>query len=1185
SRFFSASEVRISTVRNNLLSSSSFQLQTSVAISGTIDFDELSVIFPKGLTPGNYFIGVKNSSNQVGVSAGFIVVQEGEVKVTQITSRISTSATTFMANPILNSELFYVHIEGDSLASLSKVLFISNNGNYERTPIFTSFEKAIVQFPLYAKPSLSEYTIQLQNSFGTVSAGCATTTIICPHIYEDVPVMTSFQRLEAQGTSIILSAHEVLSDEAFDLIISGSSLIGTNKVEICKNPSNCPYFTQSVLLVDDNPNNQKVQASFYSQSYLEPGTYTLKLSNTAGVDNAFINDPLVVVEPSPVLSFFNPTNISSKDIQEGSQVVTFTGDRLFGVTNIYLFSLDKLNPLSTCNIDKSLADYTYFGFPVTPINRQNVELRLSGDVLIPGKYLLRLENRGSANSESLGNNLSVCNTNDLNTQIINITEPELIFNLFNDGSGSATTTTKSLEVTSTLAIDGRFLFGLDKVEFRLPPSYDSITNLITNYSLSTTGTPSNTEATFIIPSGLIPAHYDLYLKNASMSAPRYVGASVHMMEVSTPVISSVSLLGQDDSNIVDRTYKLQGDFLDGVGLITKEIQLIDERDASHVIQVLVDDINFKVDVDQSRYVAFKIKEQTHAGNYFLSIKNSAQKTNLLNLTPDLKVGELKPVFKSLAVQGPFDAEYGFGENSKNLRVEIVGDNLSSVDRVQLVREGSVGDPLCSSNQGPSSDQLVLETGSIIRNFSSEKVSLSVTIPKFLRPGFWDLKVLNNSGECSDKIDPIVSPFFEQVLIREGAPKIHQMCEYFGGELINCGSVFERNVEDLKKVGFKGENFYSLSKVRLFKQGEFTADKEYNLSFGDTSADILLHTSDEVALNLDFRFKNVGLFDLELTNLVAKRKETAVIKSIEINAPNIDTLNPSTISNVSDVAVVVSGSSMTGATDVAIWSLSGDTLVAEIVNTNFVRSAFTPHSNLTFTAPKGIFPGVYGVKLTNSSSDQAGFDQIGSQRYLTIIEPIPSILSTSSDEMLNHETKVIELIGEGFMGVSQVKLIPASSGADKDANNNFGLSYSEIPLSYSITSRTLMNVTIPAFKNPGYYRFKIKNSNLTEYTHNISLRIREKKPIILSLNPSEIFYSNDSTVLISGSGFLGVAGTVNSNTYVELFSDADVSEGQLTILGRSYNEISVLVPKNKTIGRHKILVKNQEGEASSKTVTV
>ncbi|MCO4781929.1 MAG: Ig-like domain-containing protein [Candidatus Cloacimonetes bacterium] len=1186
SRLSSTSEVRISTIKNNLLSSSSYPSQLAVTMEPNHTFSEVKIVLPKGLTPGNYFVGVKNSSTSVGVSEGVIVVQEGEVRVTKITSRVSTSSTVSLPNPILNSQPFFVHIEGDSLASLTNVRFISSNGNYQKAPVSTSFSKAIVEFPLYAKPSIAEYTIELQNSFGSVSAGCSKNNITCPHIYEDLPVLSSFQRVPAQGASMVLTGHEVVSDEAFELILSGTSLIGSNKVEICKNPSNCPYSTQTVSLIDDTPSNQRVQASFYSQSYLEPGTYTLKLSNTAGSDSAFIDDPLVVVEPSPVLSFFNPTTVSSKDIQEGSQVVTFTGDRLFGVKAIYLFRVNETNPELTCAIAKGDADYTYFGFPVNPLNRQNVELRLSGDVLVPGRYLVKLENRGSFSSNNLGNNLSVCNTDNLNLQIINISEPSLIFNFFNDGIGSSTSTTTSLELTSTIAIDGRFLFGLDKVEFRLPPTYDSITNLATNYSMSTTGTPDNTSATFIVPSGLIPAHYDLYLKNASMSEPKYVGASVHMIEVSTPVIQSVSLLGQDDTNIVDRTYKLQGDYLDGVGLITKDIQLVDQRDPSNKVTIAYDDIDFKVDVDQSRYISFKVKQNTYGGDYFLSLKNSAPLYNVQSTTPDLRVGELKAVFKSLAVQGPFDSDYGFGENSKKLRVEVVGENLSSVEKVQLVREGSFGDPLCSGEQGPSSDQLILTTSSIIRNFSSEGMTLSITIPKFLRPGFWDIRLLNNSGQCSDKINPIVSPFFEQVLIREGAPKIHEMCEYSSTlGLINCGALFERNVEDLKKVGFRGENFYSLSSVRLFKQGVSTPDKAYTLSFGSTSSQILSHTSDIVALNLDFRFKNVGLFDLELTNLVAKRKEVGVIKSVEINAPNINVLNPSTISNVNDELIAVTGSSMTGTTNVAIWTLSGDNLVNEVVPTLFTRNEFTPHSNLSFTVPKGLMPDTYGVKVTNSSSDQLGFDQIGSERYLTIVEPSPNISAMSSNESFNHLTKVIELNGEGFRGVSEASLIPASSGADKDANTNFGLSYSVIPLQYSVTSRSLMMITIPSYQKPGYYRVHLKNTNVSNYTHSVSIRIREKKPVISSLTPSEIYYSNDSSVIISGSGFLGVAGTPASNTFVELFSESDLSEGQLNILQRKYDELTVLVPKNKTIGRHKIIVQNQEGMASSKTVTV
>ena len=85
---------------------------------------------------------------------------------------------------------------------------------------------------------------------------------------------------------------------------------------------------------------------------------------------------------------------------------------------------------------------------------------------------------------------------------------------------------------------------------------------------------------------------------------------------------------------------------------------------------------------------------------------------------------------------------------------------------------------------------------------------------FLRPGFYDVEIRNNSGEFSTLIDPISSPFFEQVQVLEGAPKLELVgCLDFTGAESSCSSTAtEFNIDSLKNFEFTGQNIFTLNRV-------------------------------------------------------------------------------------------------------------------------------------------------------------------------------------------------------------------------------------------------------------------------------------------------------------------------------------------------------------------------------------
>ena len=86
-------------------------------------------------------------------------------------------------------------------------------------------------------------------------------------------------------------------------------------------------------------------------------------------------------------------------------------------------------------------------------------------------------------------------------------------------------------------------------------------------------------------------------------------------------------------------------------------------------------------------------------------------------------------------------------------------------------------------------------------------TITSTLETFLRPGFYDVEIRNNSGEFSNPLDPVSSPFFEQVQVLEGAPKLDFVgCLDFSGVEVSCSlTSAEFNIDSLKNFEFTGQN--------------------------------------------------------------------------------------------------------------------------------------------------------------------------------------------------------------------------------------------------------------------------------------------------------------------------------------------------------------------------------------------
>lgn len=1172
-RLSSVSEVRLSTNRDLLNSNFSNQFQVSITDTS---YTSLTFIFPVGANPGTYFVGVKNAFGKA-VSSETFLAKEGVIPSTSVQALLLDPALNPLGSvQVSNLQSFILDLSGNSLTSLHTVRLINRDLSgvvIDLPPNFTSFNQAQVPIPEHLPPG--RYRLDLENSAGLTSVNCD--GFSCFEITEAAPVITDFSNeLKPQD----LSKYQIIAGEAGILSIQGSNLAGVRSAAICRDFVTCDYPISSV-----SGSFEEVIANLTSSVYMKPGTYFLQVTNQTASAFSPTQAKLEVLERTPELEFIQPNTLSSAQLLNDVNIITFTGQNLFGVSDIYF--LPSSNASNPCTIPTTQTPFHFLGTEIEGISRTQATLTLQNlGTLLPGTYAVRMENLTPSGTS----NLSFCNQT---THKFTVTEPPLEFlNFFGSSPANPTSTTVFTHTSNEVTFVGKFLFGLDQVQ--LQRRGPEIQNLPSVYEAEIT-TSFLSQASFRVRSGLLPGTYDLLMRNSGMSEPALVGASVEISEIITPVINEILVLGENQENTDDIFIDLKGEALDGVGLFTHSITLIDTRDTAHLIPLPTTQLGGLIELralpDQSTFVRAKIPRSTPGGNYLVSVMNSSGQTSPETSTAVIDVFEPKAVFESLNVLGPFDEEFGFGENTRKTRLELKGDNLASSARIFLQREP--GYP------GDSSETLFLESDVIHRIFQSQEISVKTTLPLFLRPGFYDVEIKNNSGSFSDRINPISSPFFQQVQVREGAPKLElvgcldfELIELVNPSSVNseCSTSFTtRNVKALNKhLKFTARNIYTLEKVAIFPEGSLVPELSYDLPFFRQSLQgtgVLTHTSRTVEVELPEVLKTIGFYDIELTNGVGTVRFGKKLKSAELFPATIFTMNPNSVLNNFNTTVIVSGDHLTGTTQIGLFTSdfpsSGATLITTLP---FERDPNIPLNQLRYSVPENLFPSTYRIEILNTKGFNSG-NPVNDLNMLTISEPAPLITTLSALFKTNETTQTILVSGDGFLGLDSVVFQPSTVGAAGTSNSNMSIPHSVIPLEYSVTSRSLMSVKIPPLQLPGFYQLSLENTHPSSYLHEVAFQIRENPPAIFSIDPAFVFYAEDEQIIVTGTAFLGVRGTPVSSTYARLtHTDSGVHRDLFLDQDPTYDTLHLTVPKNLLIGQYEMEIRNQVGVASSVTVT-
>ena len=211
--------------------------------------------------------------------------------------------------------------------------------------------------------------------------------------------------------------------------------------------------------------------------------------------------------------------------------------------------------------------------------------------------------------------------------------------------------------------------------------------------------------------------------------------------------------------------------------------------------------------------------------------------------------------------------------------------------------------------------------------------------------------------------------------------------------------------------------------------------------------VITHTSRAVALDMPDVLRYIGFYDIELTNAVSTVRFRKKLHSIELFEALINSLSPNQVVNNVNSNVLVSGDHLRGVTYAALWD---STLSTEVANFEFVSNQLDLSTFLTLKITDNIPPGSYQIKINNTK----GFVQNIGTNDFTIIEPAPTVEMMTKSFVTNSETQVVEIYGDGFLGLSDVVLKPSTTGQAGTSNSNMSITHSQIPVQYSVTSRII-----------------------------------------------------------------------------------------------------------------------------------
>jgi hypothetical protein len=1183
--FYSVSQVKYATSREQLLSSFD-----SVSLSGTVSsvtYDTAVVKIPKGADPGTYFVGLKNMAG-VAASLQTITIYEAAVDPQGVTISIHPGGdcgqpALVPGTPMNNLDTYCIKIFGENLASLSSVNFVNQDlsgRNLMRAPVTTSFTQAIVSFPIQQSPG--RYRMDLTNAAGPSIVRCG--GVSCFTVQEDYPNISSYLLPPPKVSWLSNMPKMMLSDDTYKAIqISGSNLAGTTSMSLCTSTAyeNCLY-------VNKNPGASFVQASadFSSFGTLKPGTYYVGVANTRGVSFTPSNEFLQVVEDTPEITGYGPKKSFSSAELQGDYTLEFVGDYLLGVQKIYLTTTCASTVSSPRLTFANSQGVTYFN----AVDNSHLQFFMQGAVDVPpGNYYWAVENL----APYIKSRFSAC---DPGIHMFSVTEPELVFLYYSTGSAS-NISVPNYQVT-TVGVVGQYLHGLDQVLLKYR---DAVTNYNPNVYAQVINTAANS-ASFEVPPGMLPGTWELWMKNSSMSNPKYVAATMTLTETGPGIIEHLVFQNNLNENVSEMYLDLSGQHLEGVGLSSKLIWLVDKQDMLSG-QLPQSNVQLIVTVEGDRYVRVKIPAGTPGGDYFVSVQNTHGVSSTLTETASIVIREPKAVFESLAVIGPFDDEYGFGENNKKMRIEIRGEHLNSVTRIELTRE------LESSDE--TEFTTYIEKSDITRVINSGDMTLVVTVPPFLRPGYYDVRLLNNNSESqwSDTLN-VQSPFFEQVLVREGAPILDAVgCIDEGPAAIAANSDCKEDYQifsiiTTQDLMLTGRNFYTLSNVKIYEDDNPSVPVyEYELPpLGSylPSNGVLYHTSKAVTLDLPQFLRHIGYYHIELTNSSSTLRYKSRMKTEELEDAFINTINPNgssgaKILNSNTTVLSVSGGHFTGVTmpdDVVLMAENATLSSTPVMNLPYqvIEESNYPYRRMQVTIPKEVVPGTYQLVILNTTR---GFNMGGNSHYISISEPNPSVSQLFPSEIYNSTAQSIKVTGIGFLGLDTITLEPWDTSPYDDANEDMSINHFDIVLSednINIVSATEMELTVPAWQLPGYYRLSLVNTTETTYNYNGAVQIKETTPVIDTVSPDKSYYSTTVTMIVSGEGFLGVRGTTSSDTWGKLVhteSGVDferVLDDSVIVGAPTSDTIRFIIEPDLEIGRYELQIKNSHSIASSLTVT-
>jgi len=1210
----SVSEVRIST--SLILLNQQFLSQFSLPVL-TATTSLVRVLVPQGFSSSQYWLGVLNQAGTSVFPQSFLI-REGPIPQTGLSVDffLDPGLTQQIAgNPPdpFNTAIIYARFTGQRLSSLEKLRLthVSNpNLLFETSPLSTSFTQAVVQLPGLLPPA--GYRFTLINEGGL-------TEVICPGagciaFREFSPLIQSVENIRAQSP---FGIHDILASEPSDLQIRGENLAGTTRIQLSAATvpeivsaggaallSACSIGNLLPTTVGPLPffaSFSAVTASVLPSANVTPGCYVLELENTAG--SIRTTAPILkVYENRPVLNRIEPAQIATNRINLTN--LTLSGTNLLGTRQIHFFHFRENVP--SCPPTQNLSNALFSLDRTALLAASSAQVVINPAILqlqntLPGNYLVRLQNR--SHPQSLNPDLSDCNLS-LNT--LRISEPQLEFHGFLGGiAGLTPSTAVAVTTTEPVLIAGRYLNGLKDVIFKRRFDIPNLPSQIVTPVL----TSGFSTASFALPPQMLVGDYDLILENSSGFGAIETG-SVTVIETETPTIQLLALDGTSNLNTTDIKYRLYGANMDSLILAQnqislpislREVCLRDERstlsvfESERCIPINLSTLRLRVLPDTSRYIELTLPAGFSGGDYFVQVQNMAGLRAEAPLPLKITVKEPKVVFESVSVvKFPQETDFGFGENDRKLRFEIRGQNLASVDEIRLIREA---DPLVSV------PPIILGTAEIARIFTSAEVTLMSTLPQFLRPGFYSLSMRNNSLEYSDILASPTSRFAQQISIREGAPRLIRsgcldevgVCDLAPPVSTNpdCrpGSVnptdhTSRNVDSTVNLKLSGCNFYTLNRVRVFRDNSLVPEYSFTVPELDQSlagSSVLTRGQSSLELVLPQYLRYVGFYDVEITNQASSRRFPKKLRSTEQFTATISGLNPTQMINTNDVTINLSGDHLTGTTYVALWSTNSNRdLVTEVLRLNFTQNQNDPLHFLTFSVPKNIPPATYGIRVNNS----LGYNSVPRSNILTITEASLSVSTFSTSSLINHTTQTLQIIGEGFWGVNQnpISLIPAQDPVFGPLNPAYDISHSPISIaSFRVVSRTLMEIDVPARQLPGYYQISMKNSQNTTFTTVQVLRIREDQPKLFDISPSSQSYAITSMARLTGESFLGIR-SGNQNTFVQLVSADNSFSRTLSVTPVSYTTVELQIPQNLAIGEYQIKVQNTEGSVSSGTTT-